>query len=115
MELDRDGVRTTVVGGDLAAGQRLQHVVQPGTWFGATPCDGTAWALVGGAGTKLSPCVPGTRGERTPLPLLCIALDIPPPSLPTSHASPTELCATGGLGLLAGGVHCGARVPVFHL
>jgi hypothetical protein len=42
-----DGVRTTSVGSDLAAGQRLQHVVPPGTWFGAAPADGTEWALVG--------------------------------------------------------------------
>jgi predicted cupin superfamily sugar epimerase len=25
----------------------LQHVVPPGVWFGAAPCDGTDWALVG--------------------------------------------------------------------
>ena len=50
VELDAsapDGVRTTSVGRDLAAGQRLQHVVPPGTWFGAAPAEGTEWALVG--------------------------------------------------------------------
>jgi hypothetical protein len=36
-----------VLGGDLLAGQRLQHVVPPGCWFGAAPCDGTEYALVG--------------------------------------------------------------------
>ena len=51
MELDAaagpDGVRTTVLGINLAAGQQLQHVVPPGVWFGAAPCEGTAYALVG--------------------------------------------------------------------
>ena len=50
VELDSSapsGVRTTSVGSDLAAGQRLQHVVPPGTWFGAAPAEGTEWALVG--------------------------------------------------------------------
>jgi len=49
VELDvaTQGVKTTVLGHDLAGGQRLQHVVAPGTWFGAAPCDGTDWALVG--------------------------------------------------------------------
>lgn len=42
-----------VVGHDLAAGQQLQHVVPPHTWFGAVPGDVTKqegaaqWALVG--------------------------------------------------------------------
>jgi predicted cupin superfamily sugar epimerase len=39
--------KATVLGTDLAAGQVPQHVVPPGTWFGAAPCDGTEWALVG--------------------------------------------------------------------
>lgn len=41
------GTRTTTLGRDLAAGQKLQHVVPPGTWFGAAPCEGTEYALVG--------------------------------------------------------------------
>lgn len=46
-------VRLMVVGHDLAAGQQLQHVVPPHTWFGAVPGDVTKqegaaqWALVG--------------------------------------------------------------------
>lgn len=49
VELDpaAGGARTTVLGHDLGAGQVLQHVVSPGVWFGAAPCDGTEWALVG--------------------------------------------------------------------
>lgn len=49
VELDpsTSGARTTVLGHDLAAGQVLQHVVPAGVWFGAAPCDGTEWALVG--------------------------------------------------------------------
>lgn len=39
--------RATVLGHDFAAGQKLQHVVPPGVWFGAAPCDGTDYALVG--------------------------------------------------------------------
>ncbi|EFN57006.1 hypothetical protein CHLNCDRAFT_30563 [Chlorella variabilis] len=41
------GTRTTVLGRDLAAGQKLQHVVPPDTWFGAAPAEGTEFALVG--------------------------------------------------------------------
>lgn len=41
------GAKTTVLGRDLAAGEKLQHVVPPGTWFGAAPCEGTEYALVG--------------------------------------------------------------------
>lgn len=56
VQLDADApgqVRLTVVGHDLAAGQQLQHVVPPNTWFGAVPGDATQqegaaqWALVG--------------------------------------------------------------------
>ncbi|KAI8471743.1 MAG: RmlC-like cupin domain-containing protein [Monoraphidium minutum] len=39
--------RTVVLGRDLAAGQVLQHVVPPGVWFGAAPCEGIEYALVG--------------------------------------------------------------------
>ncbi|PRW57882.1 cupin family [Chlorella sorokiniana] len=49
VELDpsTQGARTTQLGSDLSAGQQLQHVVPPHTWFGAAPAEGTAWALVG--------------------------------------------------------------------
>lgn len=49
VELDpsTQGARTTQLGSSLSAGQRLQHVVPPHTWFGAAPAEGTAWALVG--------------------------------------------------------------------
>jgi uncharacterized protein len=36
-----------VVGPDVASGQRLQHVVKAGTWFGAYANAATAYALVG--------------------------------------------------------------------
>ncbi|HVO61359.1 MAG TPA: cupin domain-containing protein [Terriglobales bacterium] len=36
-----------VVGPDVVGGQRLQHVVKAGTWFGAYPNAGTDYALVG--------------------------------------------------------------------
>lgn len=40
-------VRRTVLGRDRAQGQRLQHVVPAGVWFGALPADGSRFALVG--------------------------------------------------------------------
>lgn len=43
---DGGGAKTTVLGHDLGAGQKLQHVVPPGVWFGAAN-DGPSWALVG--------------------------------------------------------------------
>jgi predicted cupin superfamily sugar epimerase len=49
IELDASastGARITVLGTDLAAGQRPQYVVPAGTWFGARPT-GDAYALVG--------------------------------------------------------------------
>ena len=47
-ELGADGaVRRTVLGRDRARGETLQHVVRRGTWFGAYPAAGTAFALVG--------------------------------------------------------------------
>jgi len=58
VELDASApghVRTTVVGRDLAAGQKLQHVVPPNTWFGAVPGDASAGPPASGAeGTDFS-------------------------------------------------------------
>lgn len=39
--------RRTILGPDPSAGHRLQHVVRGGTWFGARPAAGAAFALVG--------------------------------------------------------------------
>lgn len=36
-----------LLGQDLLAGQELVHVVSGGCWFGAMPCPGTTYALVG--------------------------------------------------------------------
>lgn len=36
-----------LLGQNLRAGQHLQYTVPAGTWFGATPAPGTAYALVG--------------------------------------------------------------------
>lgn len=48
IELHPDGrVVQTVLGTDLAAGHRLQHVVPAGAWFGGFPEPGSAYALVG--------------------------------------------------------------------
>lgn len=61
------GCRTTVLGRDLAAGETPQHVVPPGVWFGAAPCEGTAWALVG---CTVAPAFEFSRfemGERSAL------------------------------------------------
>jgi uncharacterized protein len=41
------GLKTTRLGGDLAAGAVYQHVVPAGAWFGATPAEGGRFALVG--------------------------------------------------------------------
>lgn len=48
VELRPDGSSDHVVlGPDLVGGQRLLHVVEAGTWFGAYPNVGTDYALVG--------------------------------------------------------------------
>lgn len=36
-----------VLGQDILAGQSVQFTVPAGVWFGATPCDGTAFSFVG--------------------------------------------------------------------
>lgn len=47
-QLFPDGrVEEAVLGRDLAAGQRLQHAVPAGCWFGAAPEPGAPYALVG--------------------------------------------------------------------
>ncbi|MDR1169989.1 MAG: cupin domain-containing protein [Prevotellaceae bacterium] len=40
-------LRKTLLGKDLKAGQVLQYCVSAGHWFGAAPCEGTEFALVG--------------------------------------------------------------------
>lgn len=40
-------VTRTTLGPDLGAGQKFQHAVPAGCWFGAYPAPGTAFALVG--------------------------------------------------------------------
>jgi uncharacterized protein len=48
VELKADGsAEHVVLGPELDAGQRLQHVVRAGTWFGAFPNSGSNYALVG--------------------------------------------------------------------
>jgi uncharacterized protein len=48
VELKPDGSSDQVVlGPDVVGGQRLQHVVKAGTWFGAYPNPGTDYSLVG--------------------------------------------------------------------
>jgi len=47
-EIAPDGrVEETALGPDVRAGQRLQHVVRAGRWFGARLADGAEHALVG--------------------------------------------------------------------
>ena len=47
-EADPDGgLRVTTLGTDLARGERPQHVVPAGRWFGAAPAAAADYALVG--------------------------------------------------------------------
>lgn len=47
-ELHPDGRQVeTILGPNIEAGQKLQHVVPAGCWFGSTPCEGTSFSLVG--------------------------------------------------------------------
>ncbi|MEK7745089.1 MAG: cupin domain-containing protein [Elusimicrobiota bacterium] len=41
------GAETFLLGQDAAAGQKLQHVVPAGTWFGAFPEPGSEYSFVG--------------------------------------------------------------------
>ena len=36
-----------ILGQDMAAGQKVQHVVPAGYWFGARPAEGSAYSFVG--------------------------------------------------------------------
>lgn len=48
VQLDSEGgAETFLLGQDVAAGQKLQHVVPAGTWFGAFPEPGSDYAFVG--------------------------------------------------------------------
>ena len=48
VEIDGSGgLKTTPLGGDLAAGGVFQHVVPAGVWFGAVPAEGSRFSLVG--------------------------------------------------------------------
>jgi hypothetical protein len=48
VEIDPAGrLKTTRLGGDLAAGEVYQHVVPAGVWFGAAPAENGRFALVG--------------------------------------------------------------------
>ncbi|MDQ7246437.1 cupin domain-containing protein [Dongia sedimenti] len=48
VEIDPAGrLKTTRLGGDLAAGGVYQHVVPAGVWFGAAPAENGRFALVG--------------------------------------------------------------------
>lgn len=40
-------VETVILGLDVLAGQKLQHAVPAGCWFGAAPAEGAPYALVG--------------------------------------------------------------------
>ncbi len=56
----------TVSGQDVAAGQKVQCTVPAGSWFGARPCEGTDYALVGctaAPGFEFADYELGTRGE----------------------------------------------------
>jgi len=47
-QISPDGrVEPVVLGQDSAAGQKLQHIVPAGYWFGAYPNEGTDFSLVG--------------------------------------------------------------------
>ena len=48
LEIHDDGTLTkTILGHDATAGEKLQHVVKRGTWFGSYPNDGTDYSFVG--------------------------------------------------------------------
>lgn len=53
LELLPDGTsRRTILGGDILAGQKVQHVVKAGVWQGSRLIDGGEYALMG---TTMSP------------------------------------------------------------
>jgi hypothetical protein len=48
LQISPDGrMDKVMLGQDLAAGQKVQHVVPAGYWFGARPADGSAYSFVG--------------------------------------------------------------------
>lgn len=48
IQIAPDGtVEEVVLGQDVQAGQKVQHVVPAGYWFGAYPCAGSAYSFVG--------------------------------------------------------------------
>jgi predicted cupin superfamily sugar epimerase len=48
LQVSPDGkMEKVILGLDVAAGQKLQHVVPAGYWFGARPADGSAYSFVG--------------------------------------------------------------------
>jgi len=47
-EIEPEGrVSRTILGNDPGSGQRFQHTVKAGIWFGALPCEGAPHSLVG--------------------------------------------------------------------
>ena len=40
-------VREVILGQEISGGQKLQYAVPAGCWFGARPCEGAAFSLVG--------------------------------------------------------------------
>jgi uncharacterized protein len=48
LQISPDGrMEKVILGQDIAAGQRLQHVVPAGCWFGARPAEDSAYSFVG--------------------------------------------------------------------
>lgn len=59
-----------ILGQNILAGQTLQYAVPAGYWFGACPCDGTNFSLVGctvAPGFSFEDFEMGTRSELTRL------------------------------------------------
>ena len=59
-------VENTILGSDLRAGQRLQHAVPAGCWFGSYPCEGTEFSFVSctvAPGFEFQDFELGSRGE----------------------------------------------------
>lgn len=48
LEITEDGTLTkTILGQDVLGGEKVQHVVKGGTWFGCFPNEGTEYSFVG--------------------------------------------------------------------
>ena len=48
LQIDPNGrMEKTILGQDVAAGQKLQHAVPAGCWFGARPAESSAFSFVG--------------------------------------------------------------------